>query len=229
MQTKKLRKMAEGILLIDKPRDKTSFYLVHVLRKVTGVKKIGHTGTLDPLATGVMVMLIGSKYTQKTPLFIKYDKEYETTLLLGSTSDTYDIQGKVEKKSDFVPSLNQVNEAIALFQGSLLQIPPMFSAKKQNGKKLYELARQGISVERPPVQVHVLIRLLSYTYPELRLHITCSSGTYVRTIAHDIGLKLSTGAIVSELTRTRSGPFSLTACQKLDLLTPLNFASYLHA
>ena len=221
--------MAEGILLIDKPKDKTSFYLVHVLRKVTGVKKIGHTGTLDPLATGVMVMLIGSKYTRQTPLFIKHDKEYETTLLLGSVSDTYDIQGKVEKSSDFVPTLDQINETLLSFQGTLLQIPPMFSAKKQNGKKLYELARQGISVERPPIQVHMQIRLLSYAYPELRLHISCSSGTYVRTLAHDIGAKLSTGAIVSELTRTRSGPFSLAACQKLDSLTPSTFASHLHA
>lgn len=221
--------MSEGILLIDKPKEKTSFYLVHVLRRITGVRKIGHAGTLDPLATGVMVMLIGSNYTRKTPLFIKHDKEYETTVLLGSVSDTYDSQGVIEHVSSYIPSLEEVNAALAEFQGTISQIPPMFSAKKQNGKKLYELARQGITIDRPPVRVTVSVNLLSYEYPNIRLHITCSSGTYVRSIAHDIGTLLKTGALVSELTRTRCGPFSLSECQSLESLTSSTFSGHLHA
>lgn len=209
----------EGILLIDKPKDKTSFYLVHVLRKITGVSKIGHAGTLDPLATGVMVMLIGSKYTRKSAEFIKHSKQYETTLLLGKISDTYDIQGEIKEVSSHIPTLDQIENALKQFQGKISQIPPMFSAKKQNGKKLYELARQGIEVERPPIQVEVTTKLLSYDYPYIKLSIDCSSGTYVRSIAHDLGQLLQTGALVYELTRTRSGPFPLNACVPLDQIS----------
>ena len=127
--------MNSGILLINKPKDKTSFYLVHVLRKLTGVKKIGHAGTLDPLATGVMVMLIGSTYTRQTPQFIQHTKEYETTLLLGKTSDTYDAQGVITDHSSYIPSLAEVETAILSFQGTVKQIPPMFSAKKTKRAK----------------------------------------------------------------------------------------------
>ncbi len=217
----------EGILLVDKPKDKTSFYLVHVLRKITGVKKIGHAGTLDPLATGVMVMLIGSTFTRKTPDLIRHGKSYETTVLLGKVSDTYDIQGEVSEFSSVVPTREEIEIALQSFQGKISQIPPMFSAKKQNGKKLYELARKGIEVVRPPVEVQVSVKVLSYNYPYLELSITCSSGTYVRSIAHDLGQMLKTGALVYELKRTSSGPYNLNECTPLSAITPENFSTLL--
>jgi len=217
----------EGILLVDKPKDKTSFYLVHVLRKITGVKKIGHTGTLDPLATGVMVMLIGSKYTKMTPQLIKHSKTYETTIILGKISDTYDIQGEVKEVSKKVPTLDEISEALLKFQGKISQIPPMYSAKKQNGKKLYELARKGIEIERPPVEVEVETKLLSYNYPYVKLSISCSSGTYIRSIAHDLGISLETGALVFELTRTSSGSFHLNECTPLEKIDSSNFSELL--
>lgn len=217
----------EGILLIDKPKDKTSFYLVHMLRKVTGVRKIGHTGTLDPLATGVMVMLIGSKYTRMTPQLIKHGKTYETTIILGKTSDTYDIQGEVKEGSSKIPSLEEIQKALLKFQGKIDQVPPMFSAKKQNGKKLYELARKGIEIERPPVAVEVETKLISYNYPYLKLSISCSSGTYIRSIAHELGICLETGGVISELIRTSSGPFRLDECTPLEKINSENFSDLL--
>ena len=210
----------EGLLLVDKPKDKTSFYLVHVLRKITNVRKIGHTGTLDPLATGVMVMLIGSTYTKKTPLFIKQTKEYETTLLLGKISNTYDSQGEITTISSLVPTPADIETALSHFQGTILQIPPMFSAKKQKGQKLCDLARRGIEVERKPVQLEVTTKMISYDYPYLKLSIECSSGTYVRSIAHDLGALLKTGALISQLTRIRSGPFHLNECTPLEKINP---------
>ena len=217
----------DGILLVDKPKDKTSFYLVHVLRKITGVQKIGHAGTLDPLATGVMVMLIGSNYTRKTPLLIKHGKEYETTVLLGKASDTYDIQGEVKEISSKIPSLTEIESHLTKFQGKILQIPPMFSAKKQNGKKLYELARKGIEVERPAVEVEVTAKIISYEYPYLKLSISCSSGTYVRSIAHDLGMMLETGGLVYDLIRIKSGPFLLSECTPLENINAENFTNLL--
>ncbi len=217
----------EGILLVDKPKDKTSFYLVHVLRKITGIKKIGHAGTLDPLATGVMVMLIGSTFTKKTPLLIGHSKGYETTVLLGKISDTYDIQGEVKEISTLIPSITDIEEALLSFQGKISQIPPMFSAKKINGQKLCDLARKGIEVERKPVQLEVSVKVISYDYPYLKLSIECSSGTYVRSIAHDLGALLKTGALVYELTRIRSGPFNLNECTPLEAINPENYSNLL--
>ncbi len=217
----------EGILLVDKPKDKTSFYLVHVLRKITGIKKIGHAGTLDPLATGVMVMLIGSNYTKKTPQLIVHSKAYETTLLLGKVSDTYDIQGIVTEVSCSIPSLEDIQSALKSFQGTISQIPPMFSAKKIDGKKLCDLARKGIEVERSPVKLEVAVKIVSYEYPYLKLSIECSSGTYIRSIAHDLGQLLKTGALVYELTRTRSGPFNLDECTPLDEINSKNISNLL--
>src|SRR5262249_44547105 len=129
----------EGILLVNKPRGKTSFSLVATLRKSLGVKKIGHAGTLDPFATGVMVMLIGRAYTRLSDQFLGQDKEYLAELCLGLATDTYDSEGQVVSRSEFVPSQKCIEETIQQFQGEIIQIPPMFSAKKINGKKLYEL------------------------------------------------------------------------------------------
>jgi tRNA pseudouridine55 synthase len=197
----------EGILLIDKPRGKTSFSLVGALRRLTRIQKIGHAGTLDPFATGLMVMLIGKNFTRLSQNYLTQDKEYECKLHLGISTDSYDCDGKTTATSSLVPTLSDIEKALASFQGTLQQIPPMFSAKKIDGQKLYDLARRGIEIERKPVSVIVKTTLLDYTYPYLSLNIACSKGTYVRSIAHDLGNLLGCGAHLSELRRLRSGSF----------------------
>lgn len=210
--------LSEGIFPVNKPKNRTSFSLVAALRRLTGIKKIGHAGTLDPFATGVMVMLIGKSYTRQSNTLMVQDKEYLATVHLGIETDTFDCDGKILFQNSLVPSLPEIEEALASFQGTQLQTPPMFSAKKIQGKKLYELARKGIEIERAAVQVHLAIELVSYHYPELKLKIQCSKGTYVRTIAHDLGNKLKTGAHLSALVRTRSGNFHLDDCLDGELL-----------
>ncbi len=198
-----------GILLVDKETGSTSFYLVSMLRRLTHIEKIGHAGTLDPFATGLMVMLIGKEYTRKSDQFLQLDKEYRATMQLGVTTETYDLEGAIVDRSEKIPSTQEVALAISAFQGEILQTPPMFSAKKVAGKKLYDLARRGIVIERQPVQVKVAIEQIGYSYPMLEVQIQCSKGTYVRSLAHDIGQFLGCGAHLFELTRTRSGPFRL--------------------
>jgi len=206
----------EGVLLLDKPEGKTSFYLVHRLRKITKVKKIGHAGTLDPFATGLMVLLIGKNFTRKSDLFLNNEKSYLTTLVLGHTTPSFDSETAQTFVSDKIPSLEEIQNVIASFQGELLQTPPMFSAKKVDGTPLYELARKGISIDRKPCKVTVSIEFISYNYPELSLKVTCSKGTYIRSLGHDIGIALGTGAYLSKLRRLSSGLFHL------DQATPLS-------
>lgn len=202
----------QGILLVDKPKGKTSFSLVSVLRRVLGVKKIGHAGTLDPFATGVMVMLIGRQATKLSDQFLTSEKEYVATLHLGVATDTFDCDGKELSTSTIIPQQEDVNRVIARFQGEIEQVPPMFSAKKVNGKKLYELARQGKSIERLPVKIKVKTTFISYSYPNLTIHVTCSKGTYIRSIADEIGSLLGCGAHLTDLRRVRSGTFSIENC-----------------
>ncbi|MBS0628897.1 MAG: tRNA pseudouridine(55) synthase TruB [Verrucomicrobia bacterium] len=204
--------MKSGILLVNKPVGKTSFSLIGALRKKSGVKKIGHAGTLDPFASGVMILLIGRTFTAQSDTFMGHDKEYEALVHLGIETTTFDPEGQITRQSDQVPTLAQVEEALKAFQGTIQQIPPMFSAKKINGKKLYELARKGIEVERKPVTLTVHTQLISYQYPELTLKITCSKGTYIRSIASDLGQALGCGAHLKKLTRTRCGPYLLKDC-----------------
>lgn len=217
--------MNEGILLVNKPKGKTSFNLVSRLRFLSGISKIGHAGTLDPFATGVMVMLVGKKFTKMSDLFLTQDKEYEATLHLGIATDTFDLEGKILSESSLIPTLEEVVQALSYFQGEIWQTPPMFSAKKVEGKKLYELARKGITIERKPVLVKLKTELLSYDYPFLTLRVSCSKGTYIRSIADDLGKHLRTGAHLTKLVRTRSGPFLLQDCieifhmEKNDLLS----------
>lgn len=217
----------EGILLIDKPVGKTSFNLVAVLRRLLNVRKIGHAGTLDPLASGVMVLLIGRKFTRLSDRLLAQDKEYLATLTLGKTTDSYDSEGQTTNTSEIVPTLAQVQEALARFQGAVDQIPPMFSAKKQQGVKLYELARKGKTVERAAVQVTMKCTLISYNYPEIKLDVACSKGTYIRSIAHDLGQLLGCGAHLSALRRTRSGPFTIDQCIDGAALNSLPLAEWL--
>jgi tRNA pseudouridine55 synthase len=199
----------EGILIVDKPKGKTSFSLVADLRKSLGVKKIGHAGTLDPFATGVMVMLIGRRYTRLSDSFLTSDKEYLATVYLGKSTDTFDCDGQVTGESAIVPALQEIENALKMFEGEVEQIPPMFSAKKVNGKKLYELARKGQVVERKPVKISLHTELVSYNFPYLELRISCSKGTYIRSIANDLGIQLNCGAHLSGLIRTKSGTYHL--------------------
>ncbi len=213
----------QGLLLVDKTAGSTSFHIVSLLRRLTGIEKIGHAGTLDPFATGVMVMLIGKAFTTRSNEFLQSEKEYRATLHLGITTDTYDLEGQVLKRSDRIPSLEEIEKILPTFQGTVSQTPPMFSAKKVQGKKLYELARQGIEIERAPVLVEMHIQILRYEYPELEIQVRCSKGTYIRSLAHDLGIALQCGAHLSGLVRLRSGPFKLENCVSQNLLKTNEF------
>lgn len=209
-----------GILLVNKPVGKTSFSLVGVLRRILGVKKIGHAGTLDPFATGVMVMLIGREYTKLSDQLLLSDKEYVAEVRLGIATDTYDCDGEITHESSLVPTIEEITHAISYFQGEISQVPPMYSAKKINGKKLYDLARKGEVVERKPCKVTLHTEILSYNYPHLELRVKCTKGTYIRSIAFDLGNALGCFAHLSNLRRTASGKFLLDECIDGKLLDP---------
>lgn len=213
----------EGILLVNKSVGATSFQIVQDLRRLTRIDKIGHAGTLDPLASGVMVMLIGRAFTKKADTFLLKDKSYLATLTLGSSTDTYDKEGQITERSEIIPTLEDVKKALLAFQGKILQVPPMYSAKKVQGKKLYELARKGVTIERQPVLIELKTTLLSYKYPELEIEVACSKGTYIRSLAHDLGEMLGAKAHLSQLTRTRLGDFSLSECLAQELLKNREF------
>lgn len=202
--------MIHGVVNINKEKGYTSHDVVAKLRGIVGQKKIGHTGTLDPDATGVLPVCFG-KATKLCDMLTDKDKTYETVMLLGKTTDTQDTSGTVLSEastSDIDETM--VTECIGEFVGDYLQMPPMYSALKVNGKKLYELARQGIEVERKkrPVVIHE-IHILEIDLPRVRMEISCSKGTYIRTLCHDIGQKLGCGACMEELTRTKVGRFEL--------------------
>ena len=218
MNRLKTNEPIEGVLLVDKPKGKTSFSLIGVLRKILNVQKIGHAGTLDPMATGVMVILIGKRFTTLSDQLLTRDKEYVAEITLGVTTDTYDAEGIQVTESSFVPTKEALEEALKSFQGKVEQTPPMFSAKKQNGKKLYELARQGQVVEREKVTLEMSTQLIAYEYPKITLSVACSKGTYVRSIAHDLGQMLGSGAHLSGLVRSKSGSFSIGECIQGSLL-----------
>lgn len=217
-----------GILLVDKEEASTSFQLVATLRRITKIEKIGHAGTLDPFATGVMVMLIGRDFTRRSDEFLSCDKKYRAILTLGVETDTFDKDGQIIRQNDKVPTLFEVERALAKFQGEILQVPPMFSAKKIKGQKLYDLARKGITVERQPVKVMLKTEFLRYEYPHLEIEVECSKGTYIRSIASEIGEHLQCGAHLSSLIRLRSGPFTLEQCIPQSLLRCSSFTITSH-
>lgn len=202
-------KKNEGILLVNKPAGKTSFSLVGALRRLTKIKTIGHAGTLDPFATGLVVLLIGRPYTRLSGTFLNQEKHYTATIYLGKETDTYDCTGEILYENPLVPSQDDVVAALKKFQGDILQTPPMYSAKKVDGKRLYTLARQGKTIERQACPVFIKTQLLSYNYPHIKLLIECSKGTYIRSLAYDLGKEMGCGAYLSELIRTKSGNFSL--------------------
>ena len=206
----------EGLLLVDKPSGVSSFFMVNVLRRRLQQPKVGHAGTLDPFATGLLVLLFGRAWTRRSDSFLGCDKEYEATLFLGLATDTFDRTGQPTGTSPHVPSLDEVATVLSAFNGEYLQTPPMYSAKKVGGRRLYSLARQGLSVERPSQRVRIETTLCSYEYPSLQLHFRCSKGTYVRSLAHDMGQRLNCGAHLHQLRRTRSGLFSVEGALTLQ-------------
>ncbi|MBI2517307.1 MAG: tRNA pseudouridine(55) synthase TruB [Opitutae bacterium] len=209
-------KEMEGVLLVDKPTGMTSHDVVYRLRRKLAMQRIGHAGTLDPMATGLLVMLIG-KATRISQYLISEDKVYEGEITLGSTTNSQDAEGEVMETRP-VPELTeaQVHEAMKGFLGDQYQTPPMFSAVKIGGVPLYKKARQGEEVEREPRFIRVAVfELLSFSSPKLTFRLACSKGTYVRTIAHDLGQKLGCGAHLSALRRTVSGKFSIGQCTPL--------------
>ena len=209
--------MIHGVMNVHKEKGYTSHDVVAKLRRITGQKKIGHTGTLDPDATGVLPVCLG-KGTKLCGLLTDEDKTYETVLLLGKVTDTQDISGKVlsEKSADFLTA-EDVEDAVFSFLGEYGQMPPMYSALKVNGKKLYELARNGQTVERKIRRVNIAdIKILELSLPRVRMAVTCSKGTYIRTLCHDIGEKLGCGGCMEELTRTRVGRFAIEDSRTLE-------------
>ncbi len=204
--------MNSGFLLIDKPTDWTSHDVVGYLRRVTGIKKIGHAGTLDPFATGLLIVAIGRESTKRIDEFKNLNKTYETTIRFGATSDTHDKTGTLtpDDPATQMPSENEIKDVLQQFIGKQQQIPPMYSAKKVQGKKLYELARKGIEIERQPNNIEIYnIELLTYNEDSIDIRCEVSVGTYIRTLAYDIGHKLGVGAYCQELRRTHIGDFSV--------------------
>ena len=197
--------MLKGILNVNKEKGISSARVVSLVRRALGMKKVGHTGTLDLEASGVLPIVIG-KATRVSDYMMTKDKVYETELILGAKTDTLDASGKIIAKSDKVVSRDEFIEAMNTFKGEIEQIPPMYSALKVNGKKLYDLARDGIEIERKRRKVKVYdIDLLDFAFPQATIRVTCSKGTYIRTLVDDIGEKLGTLAYVNELKRVRVG------------------------
>jgi tRNA pseudouridine55 synthase len=215
----------QGLLLVDKPKTWTSFDVVNYVRRqvatANGTKpkntKVGHTGTLDPMATGLLVLLIGKEYTRRAGELSKLDKTYEVTMKLGETSTTADEEGEKTVVSDTVPTQKAVLEALERLQGQIMQVPPAFSAMKINGQRAYKLAREGktVELEARPVTIHSS-ELTSYDYPYVKFTSRVSSGTYIRSLVVDLGELLKTGAYMSDLRRTSIGDFQLSEARKHD-------------
>lgn len=213
--------MNDKIILVDKPAGMTSFGVVARIRRVLsqniGKKaKVGHTGTLDPFATGLMIIVTG-KECRNASYYSKLDKVYEATIRLGQTSSTGDPEGEVSDISNQVPTETEIIDALGQFVGEIVQVPPIYSAIKINGQRAYDLARAGKTVEMPErkVTIHSLDKL-GYDYPLLKIKTHVSSGTYIRTLAEDIGKKLGVGAYCIELRRTKIADWDITEAKSLE-------------
>jgi len=217
-------------LLIDKPKGVTSHDVVDKVRKVTGEKKVGHAGTLDPNATGLLIVGVGRESTKKLGKIAKDTKKtYEAEIFLGEERDTDDAEGVVISKAKgfLPPGENEIEKMLASFVGEQMQTPPVYSALKIKGKKAYELARKGKKVNLKPRKVVIYsIKLVSYKFPILEIKTTVSSGTYIRALARDIGKKLSCGAYLRNLRRTRIGKFDIKDAVKLENLDRGNWKNF---
>lgn len=214
----------DGIIVVDKPKGWTSFDVCAKLRNLTRTKKVGHSGTLDPMATGVLVLFLG-KATKAIQNYVAADKEYEGEMTLGVRTDTMDAEGKVVMTNDKFQNSNkiQIEEIFKRYMGKQKQKPPMFSAKKINGKKLYELARKGIEIDRPDkdIKIHNLDLLEIYD-DKIRFKVKCSKGTYVRVLVNDIGDDLGCGAHLSALRRTAAGELKIEQAHTMDQIITLS-------
>ena len=215
----------DGALLIDKPAGPTSHDIVDAIRRRFQIKKVGHCGTLDPNATGLLIIVLG-RGTKLSEKLMGDDKVYEGAIKFGETTDSYDADGELTGSLPVMPmTLDQLNEEAAKFVGDLMQIPPMVSAIKKNGVPLYKLARKGIEIEREPRLVHIYnFRFTSYELPLGAFKIACTKGTYVRSIAHDLGQKLGCGAHLATLRRSVSGKFDVADAMPLDAVLNLTAA-----
>jgi len=209
----------DGILNVIKPPGKTSFDLVALVRRLSGERKVGHSGTLDPAATGVLLLCLGQG-TRVVEFMAEATKVYRADIELGVTTDTYDASGKVTQRSDVsLITRERVEEALSCFRGTIAQIPPMYSATKYKGKHLYELARAGIEITRKPKLVHLSrLEFMDWRSPVVTVEVECSTGTYIRSLAYDIGLTLGCGAHLRKLVRLRCGPFDITQAISLPVL-----------
>jgi len=210
-----------GVILIDKPAGITSFDVVHILRKLTDVKKIGHAGTLDPFATGLLLVCISRNATRQIDRFSQLDKSYTATLRFGKKTDTGDVEGKVVEVSS-IPELSEriISDVLKSFIGKIKQVPPKFSAIKRNGKPLYKLARKGIDVAIEPriVTIHS-IKMKNFTLNEITFNVKVSKGTYIRTLGEDIADRLGTVGHLVQLRRDSIGPFRADEAIAIDELT----------
>ena len=212
----------DGALLVDKPVGCTSHDVVDAIRRRFNIKKVGHCGTLDPNATGLLIIVLG-RGTKLSEKLMSDDKVYEGDIKFGEATDSYDCDGKVIATLPVPPlTLEQLNEAAAAFVGDLQQIPPMVSAKKQGGVPLYKLARKGIEVVREPRLVHIFnYRFTAYTEPLAKFRVACTKGTYVRSLAHELGIKLGCGAHLATLRRVTSGKWDVADALTLDAILAL--------
>lgn len=220
-----------GILCIDKPQNFTSFDVVAVMKRLLATRKVGHTGTLDPMATGVLPILAGSA-TRAAELLPSHNKRYQATLRLGTVTDTQDVWGTILEQRPVACTQAQVEALLPRFTGQISQVPPMYSAVKKDGKRLYELARQGMEVEREARSVTVFDLALTdanEAQGEYALSLTCSAGTYVRTLIHDLGQALGCGAVMTSLRRTSACGFGLADCLTLSQAQALSEKGELEA
>ncbi len=214
----------DGILLVDKPKGWTSHDVVAKVRKIlrqrTGKKiKVGHTGTLDPAATGLLILVIGG-YTKRAAEFAKLDKTYECELTLGAVSTTGDSEGQISQVSDSQPSQKQISEVLKSFVGKTRQIPPAYSAVKVSGQRAYKLARAGRDLKMEPRVITIYeLQITNYEYPKLFLKVKVSSGTYIRSLASDVGAKLGIGAYLSALRRVEVGQYSVKDASSIDKIS----------
>jgi tRNA pseudouridine55 synthase len=199
----------EGLLLIDKPVGPTSHDVINQLRRLSGMRRIGHAGTLDPLASGLLLVCFG-RATRLLEYLLNQPKRYEAAVRLGQSTDTFDAQGSVVSEKPVHVTAVEIEEALEHFRGPIVQYAPAYSAVKRDGIPLYKLARQGLAVERPSREVTIYnLEMLSWQEPVVRLDIACSSGTYIRAIADDLGTKLECGGHISALRRTAVGTFTI--------------------
>lgn len=217
----------QGLLLLNKPKGITSFSAVSKIKWLAQEKRVGHTGTLDPLATGVLPIFIG-KATALSGILLDADKGYTATVKLGITTDTCDITGEVLSEKEVNITEEMLKEALNKFRGKISQVPPIYSALKKDGVRLYQLAREGKSVEIEPREVEIkTLNLLEFSGDTFKIEVVCSKGTYIRSLCRDIGEELSCGATMTDLIRTSTSGFSLENTVSLDELTRENIENYI--